>query len=148
MSSLLATAAITVAGLLPVPVPLPVPTAPPEPSPEPTTQVVEVSGVLDAADGRLKRGCKDYAYAYAVNVPTEDWTFDITMQDRNGKGVNSQSLIGPNDPESGVLPFRLCRWATTPGLFTLKGVLVSYDGYTEETTVTVTETFRLRRRNP
>ena len=150
MSSLLATAAITVAGLLPVP--LPVPIAPSDSSAgagsTQAAQTAEVSGVLQAADGRLRRGCKDYAYSYAVTVPTEDWTFDITMRDRNGKGVNAQSLIGPNDPESGVLPFRLCRWATTPGLFTLKGVLVSYDGYTEETTVTVTETFRLRRRNP
>ena len=148
MSSLLATAAITVAGLLPVPLPVPIAPSDPSTGSEPAAQTVEVSGVLDAANGRLRRGCKDYAYSYSVTVPTQDWTFDITMKDRNGKGVNAQSLIGPNDPESGVLPFRLCRWATTPGLFTLKGVLVSYDGYTEETTVTVTETFRLRRRNP
>ena len=145
MSSLLATAAITAAGLLPVP--LPVPLNPAAPASE-EAQVAQPSGVLDAADGRLKRGCKDYAYAYSVSTPTQDWTFDISMQDRNGKGVNAQSLIGPNDAKSGVLTFRLCRWATSPGLFTLKGVLVSYDGYTEETTVTVTETFRLRRRNP
>ena len=148
MSSLLATAAITVAGLLPVPLPLPITPTGPTTEAQPTAQAVELSGVLDAPDGRLKRGCKDYAYAYSVTTPTEDWTFDMTMQDRNGKGVNAQSLIGPNDPTSGVLPFRLCRWATTPGLFTLKGVLVSYNGYTEETSVTVTETFRLRRRNP
>jgi hypothetical protein len=144
MSSLLATAAITAAGLLPLPLPG-LPTSPSTPG-EQQAQVVEVSGVLDAADGRLKRGCKDYAYAYSVSTPTEDWTFDITMQDRNGKGVNAQSLIGPNDAKAGVLPFRLCRWATTPGRFTLTGVLVSYDGY-DETTVTVAETFRLRRRN-
>jgi hypothetical protein len=144
MSSLLASAVITTAGLLPVPLPVPLTPAPPAPA---EAQVVETSGVLDAADGRLRRGCKDYAYTYSVSTPTQDWTFDITMQDRNGKGVNSQALIGPNDTESGVLPFRLCRWATTPGLFTLKGVLVSYDGR-EEISVTVTETFQLRRRNP
>ena len=143
MSTLFATAAITFAGLLPLPLPLP--TASTESSAG--TRAVAVSGVLDAADGRLKRGCKDYAYAYSVRTPTEDWTLDITMQDRNGKGVNAQSLIGPNDPGSGVLPFRLCRWGTTPGRFTLKGVLTSYDGYGGETSVTLTETFRLRRRN-
>lgn len=145
MSSPLVTAAITAAGLLPLPLPG-LPAAPPAPT-ESQAQVVEVSGVLDAADGRLKRGCKDSAYAYSVSTPTEDWTFDISMQDRNGKGVNAQSLIGPNDAKSGVLPFRLCRWPTTPGRFTLTGVLVSYDAY-DETSVTVTETFRLRRRNP
>ena len=103
-----------------------------------------MAGALDAPDGRLKRGCKDYRYAYAVITETDDWTFDITMQDRRGKGVNSQSLLGPNDGEAGVLTFRLCRWATVAGRFTLSGVLVSYDG-DRETSVTVTETFRLRR---
>jgi hypothetical protein len=141
-STLLATALITAAGLLPLPLPT-------EPSPEPTPQAqpIQVSGVLDASDGRLKRGCKDYSYAYSVTSDSEDWTFDITMQDRAGKGVNAQSLIGPNDAEAGVLPFRLCRWATKPGKFTLTGALVAYEGTSQETSVKVTETFRLRKRN-
>ena len=141
-STLLATAAITAASLLP----LPLPTEPPS-GPAPEAQQIQVSGTLDAADGRLKRGCKDYQYAYSVTSDSEDWTFDITMQDRTGKGVNAQSLIGPNDPESGVLPFRLCRWATKPGRFTLTGALVAYEGTSRETSVPVTETFRLRKRN-
>jgi hypothetical protein len=144
MPNLLAAAALTVSGLLPVPVPLP--TDPPS-EPAPHVEEGAVAGDLEAADGRLKRGCKQYAYAYAVTTPSEDWTFDITMTDRNGKGVNAQSLIGPNDAVNGVLTYRLCRWATVPGRFTLKGVLVSYEG-SEETTVEVTEAFRLRRRNP
>jgi hypothetical protein len=147
--TLLVSAAVAAAGLSPVPLPVPLlPTASSPPSGSSGTQQaqVEVSGDLDAADGRLRRGCKDYQYAYTVTVPTQDWTFDITLQDRAGKGVNSQSLIGPNDAETGVLPYRLCRWATKAGRFTLTGVLVSYDG-AQETSVSVTETFRLRRRN-
>ena len=143
LSSLLSAAMLLAAGgTLPLPVPLPGG----DPSTHSTDQAV-VSGALDAPDGRLKRGCKDYRYAYAVSVPTDDWTFDVTMQDRRGKGVNSQSLIGPNDDEAGVLTYRLCRWATVPGRFTLHGTLVSYDG-DRTTTVEVAETFRLRRRNP
>ena len=134
MSSLLAAAVLTTASLLPLPLPVPTP-----------AQQVAVTGVLDAPDGRLKRGCKDYHYSYAVQTTSEDWTFDITMQDRAGKGVNTQSLIGPNDPTSGILDFRLCRWATKAGVFTLKGQLVSYGG-AEEASVTVTEAFRLRAR--
>ncbi|CUR56283.1 conserved exported hypothetical protein [metagenome] len=140
MSSLLAAAVLATAGLLPLPLPVPSPAHEPAPA-----QQVAVTGVLDAPDGRLKRGCKDYHYSYAVESPSEDWTFDITMQDRAGKGVNAQSLIGPNDPTSGTLDFRLCRWATKAGVFTLKGQLVSYGG-AEETSVTVTEAFRLRAR--
>jgi hypothetical protein len=144
LSTLLASAALAATSLLPLPLPLPT-----DPGDEPTAQTdpVALSGALSAPDGRLKRGCKDYAYAYAVTTESEDWTFDITMQDRNGRGVNAQSLIGPNDAESGVLPYRLCRWATTPGRFTLTGVLTSYEGTTSETTVQVTDTFRLRKRN-
>ena len=146
MSSLLAAAVLTTASLLPLPLPLPAP-ATPAGQETAEAQQTEVTGVLDAPDGRLKRGCKDYHYAYSVTSESEDWTFDITMQDRAGKGVNAQSLIGPNDPESGVLPFRLCRWATKPGRFTLTGALVAYEGTSRETSVQVTETFRLRKRN-
>jgi hypothetical protein len=141
MSSLLAAAALTTASLLPVPL---LPGSQPEQQEEP--QKVVVSGALDAPDGRLKRGCKDYHYAYSVSTPTDDWTFEISMTDRTGRGVNSQSLLGPNDPETGVLTYRLCRWATVPGRFTLTGVLASYD-YGEKTSTSVTEPFRLRRRN-
>jgi hypothetical protein len=144
MSTLLAAVVLTTAGLLPVPL---LPPADPGTETQQQVQPVEVSGALEAADGRLRRGCKDYQFTYRVSTPSEDWTFDITMQDRRGKGVNAQSLIGPNDPTSDVLTYRLCRWATVPGIFTLTGLLVSYDG-AQETSVTVTETFRLRRRNP
>lgn len=141
LSTLLSAAAVTVAGLLP----LPLPTDPAAGGgAESAAAQVEVSGSLDAPDGRLKRGCKDYRYAYSVSTGSDDWTFDITMRDRRGKGVNSQSLLGPNDDEAGVLTYRLCCWATVAGRFTLAGVLVSYDG-DRETSVDVTETFRLRR---
>lgn len=146
MSSLLATAVLSAASVLPLPLPVPAPPGEPA-APEQQAQTATVTGLLDAADGRLKRGCKDYHYAYAVDTPSDDWTFDIAMQDRAGKGVNAQSLIGPNDPTSGVVVFRLCRWATKPGRFTLKGRLVSYDGAHEDA-VTVTESFKLRKRNP
>ena len=144
LSTLLTAAIVTAAGLNPLPLPLP---TEPSTQPAPEAQQIQISGVLDAADGRLKRGCKSYQYAYSVTSESEDWTFDITMQDRTGKGVNAQSLIGPNDAEAGVLPFTLCRWATKPGLFTLTGALVAYEGTSKETSVQVTETFRLRKRN-
>lgn len=153
LSSLLTAAAMTAASLLPLPLPLPFPLpeplAPPTSSPTtaPGAQGVDVSGALDAPDGRLKRGCKDYAYAYSVTTETDDWTFDITLQDRAGKGVNAQSLLGPNDDTSGVLTYRLCRGATKPGRFTLTGDLTAYEGSSRETHVAVSETFRLRAKN-
>ena len=102
MSSLLATAVLTAANLLPTPLPLPLPGGATGQDAHPAT--VAVAGTLSAADGRLRRGCTDYRYAYSVTAGSDNWTFGITLQDRNGKGVNAQSLIGPNDAESGVLP--------------------------------------------
>ena len=144
MSSLLAAVTLATAGLVPIPL-LP----PAEPAADSQAQVepVEVPATLDAADGRLRRGCKDYRYTYTVTTSSQDWTLDITLQDRRGKGVHARSLIGPSDPTTAVLTYRLCQWATVPGPFTLTGVLVSYDG-APETSATVTETCRLRRRNP
>jgi hypothetical protein len=144
MSTLLAAVALATTGLLPVPL---LPAGDTGTQTQPQAQQVEVSGSLQAADGRLGRGCKDYRFTYSVTTPSQDWSFDISMHDRHGKGVNSQSLLGPNDPKSAVVTYRLCRGATVPGLFTLTGSLVSYDG-SQETAVTVTESFRLRRRHP
>ncbi len=145
MPHLLAATTIALAGLLPLPIPGPPSDSGTDAGQAAVTQPVQVSGVLSAADGRLRRGCKDYHYAYSVTTATDDWTFDIAMTDRSGHGVNAQSLLGPNDPKSGILEYRLCRWATVPGKITLKGALVSYD-YDQETTAAVDEVFRLRKK--
>lgn len=139
MASLLATVALTASTLLPLPPLLPAL----EPAP-PTQAPPTVEAAVDAPDGRLGRGCRDYALSYAVTVPDGDWSLDLSTQDRRGKGVSAQSLLGPNDAESGVLPFRLCRRGTVPGLFTVTGVLTWYDG-DQQTTASVGDTFRLRR---
>lgn len=138
MTSLLAVAAMTASTLVPLPPLLP------SPEPAPTAES-PVAAAVAGPDGRLRRGCHDYALSYAVTVPDDDWSLDLSTRDRDGRGVSAQSLLGPNDPESGTLPFRLCGRATSPGRFTVTGVLVSYDG-AQETRATVVETFRLRRR--
>ncbi|MBS2938593.1 hypothetical protein KDN32_12665 [Nocardioides sp. J2M5] len=144
MTSLLAVAAMTASTLVPLP-PLP-PLPPLLPSPEPApTAGAPVAVAVAGPDGRLRRGCHDYALTYAVTVPDDDWSLDLSTRDRDGRGVSAQSLLGPTDPESGTLPFRLCGRATSPGRFTVTGVLVSYDG-AQETRATVVATFRLRRR--
>ena len=54
-----------------------------------------MSGSLAAADGRLRRGCKDYAYAYSVTVPTQDWPFDVTLQGDRVPGISlAQAVAG------------------------------------------------------
>jgi hypothetical protein len=144
MATLLATAALVMTSLLPVPGPPELPILPPPPSEEQASDPLVVSGQVAAADGRLRKGCKTYAYTYAVTTPTDDWTLEITVRDRRDRGVNAQALLGGSDAASGTITYRLCRWATVPGLFTISGRLIGYDGYDSAET-TLTDTFRLRR---
>ena len=71
MSSLLATAVLAAAYLLPTPLPLPLPGGATGQDAPPAT--VAVAGTLSAADGRLRRGCKDYQYAYSATAGSDDW---------------------------------------------------------------------------
>lgn len=105
----------------------------------------EVSGRTSARNGTLRKGCRRYRFRYAVTTPHDDWTLDVSIVDRRGKGVMSGAMLGPNDPKSARVTYTLCRWATRPGKFRIRARLTSYDG-SEETVVRVpTTTFRLRR---
>lgn len=105
----------------------------------------EVSGRTSARDGRLRSGCRRYRFRYAVTTPHDDWSLEVSIVDRSGKGVMSAAMLGPNDPKSARVTYTLCRWATRPGRFRIRGKLTSYDG-SEETVVRMpTTTFRLRR---
>lgn len=108
---------------------------------------VEAGGTLEAQDGVLRRGCRTYAFTYTVQVPYDDWMLDTSVRDPRGRGVASQAFLGPYDPRTQRVTYRLCRGSTRPGRFTITGTLVAYDDPAEGTTVRLPpETFRLRRR--
>jgi hypothetical protein len=108
---------------------------------------VEAGGSLQAADGVLRRGCHTYSFVYAVQTPYDDWMLETSVRDPRGRGVASQAFLGPYDPRSQRVTYRLCRWATRPGRFTITGKLVAYDAPDHGTTVQLpVGSFRLRRR--
>jgi hypothetical protein len=108
---------------------------------------VEAGGSLEAADGVLRRGCHVYSFVYAVQTPYDDWMLETSVRDPRGRGVASQAFLGPYDARSQRVTYRLCRWATRPGRFTVIGKLVAYDDPDRGTTVQLpVESFRLRRR--
>ncbi len=86
-----------------------------------------IGGNTAGLDGILHKGCHRYFFAYAVQVPTEDWTLEVSIVDRRGQGVASFAYIGPSDPKTRTTEFRLCRNATVPGKFRIRSVLNWYD---------------------
>ena len=110
-------------------------------------EAVEAGGSLTASDGRLRAGCHPYSFVYAVQVPYDDWMLETSVRDPGGRGVASHAFLGPYDPRSQRVTYRLCRGATRPGRFTITGRLVAYDDPAQGTRVDLpVETFRLRRR--
>ena len=107
----------------------------------------EVGGSVQATDGKLRGGCHTYSFDYAVETPYDDWSLETTVVDPRGEGVASHAFLGPYDPKAQRATYRLCRWATRPGRFTVRAKLVAYDDPSEGTEVLLPEaTFRLRRR--
>ena len=113
-----------------------------------TTQAGDGSatGTTAAPDGVLKRGCNTYHWSYALQVPSSEWTLEVSIVDRQGHGIGSFAFIGPSHPTARGVSYRLCRWATVPGRFRIRSKGVWYDGPTEMGRIDIPLTvFRLRR---
>ena len=116
-TALLAAAAVAVALVATLP------TAPSE-----ARREAEVIGGNTAAlDGTLRKGCHTYRFAYVVQVPTDDWTLEVSIIDRHGGGVASFAFLGTADPKTQTSSYRLCRNATVPGTLRIKSILNWYD---------------------
>lgn len=106
----------------------------------------DAGGTTSAPSGTLRNGCHRYSYTYAVQVPTEDWTLEISIVDRRGHGVASFAFIGPADEKAQTPTYRLCRNSTVPGRFRIRARLSWYDDPSTPQLVPVPVTrFRLAR---
>lgn len=105
-----------------------------------------IGGNTAALDGTLRKGCHRYHFAYVVQVPTEDWTLEVSIVDRRGEAVASFAFLGPSDLNTRTTSYRLCRGATVPGTFRIKSILNWYDDPSVPTRAYVPVTrFRLAR---
>ncbi len=100
---------------------------PGSPSPQPPPQRTAGSGHTSAPDGRLRKGCHNYRYRYAVASPTDDWTLETFLRGPRGGGVASGTYSSDSDPAVQRSHFRFCRWTTRPGRFTIRAKLTWYD---------------------
>lgn len=107
----------------------------------------DVAGATTSApSGTLRSGCRRYSFTYAVQVPTEDWTLEVSIVDRRGHGVASFAFIGVADEKTQASQYRLCRASTVPGKFRIRARLSWYDDPSTPIPVPVPVTrFRLAR---
>ncbi|MBA2952075.1 hypothetical protein GON03_18850 [Nocardioides sp. MAH-18] len=97
-------------------------------APSPTTpRTATASGSAWGFDGVLRHGCRDYPYRYAISTPTDEWTLEVFLRDRDGRNLASGTFISDSDPTERAARFRFCRYSTRPGWFTVRSLLHWYD---------------------
>jgi len=103
-------------------------------------------GSTAAPDGSLRKGCHDYGYRYEITTPTNDWSLETFLRGPRGEGVASGTFLADSDPRAQQARFRLCRYATRPGRFTIRALVTWYGDLGEEHRVWLEPTrFRLTR---
>lgn len=102
-------------------------------------------GHTHAGDGVLRMGCHDYPYRYRLNIRTDDWTLETYLDDRRAETIASGAFSADADRKRQRSVFRLCRYGTVPGKFTIRAKLHWYTGSGEHKAWLEPSHFRLRR---
>ena len=103
-------------------------------------------------DGVLKPGCQDYGFRYRVRPGNNHWGVEFFLIGPGREGLASLAM-GPEagDPKRGRAEFEVCRAATRPGRFKIRGKLTItkegslLEGETREVHWVKPARFRLRR---
>jgi hypothetical protein len=103
------------------------------------------TGTTAMPDQVLRRGCRAYAYTYALAPTTGDWMFESYLVDPDGHTVSAGVLLSDSDSNPGSAAFGLCRSTTRYGRFTIIGRLTTYDGWEQAVSWITPTTVRLHR---
>ncbi|MGB0100734.1 MAG: hypothetical protein WBP61_10690 [Nocardioides sp.] len=103
------------------------------------------AGRTRAPDAVLRHGCHDYRYRYRLDIRTNDWTLETFLDDRTGETVASGAFIAESDPKRARSAFRLCRYSTHTGRFTIRAKLIYYTDSGRHRVWLKRSHFRLRR---
>jgi hypothetical protein len=102
-------------------------------------------GHTKSRDRVLEDGCNNYRYKFVVKAPTDDWTLETFLVDPTGERLASGAFASESEPDKGHSRFRICRYTTRPGKFTIKAKLTWYRGYEEHVVRFKPSHFRLTR---
>jgi hypothetical protein len=85
-------------------------------------------GLISAADAKLRKGCRSYAYSYSISPPEGDWGLELFLVGPGKEGLGSAAHLIDHDPLSGGDRFTICRATTTYGRFMIRGKLSVQNG--------------------
>jgi hypothetical protein len=96
-------------------------------------------------DARLHRGCRTYAYSYALTPPEGDWALETFLVGPRGKRSGSGYFLTGSDPLAGSGRWRLCLRSTRAGTYTIRARMTVnnavdfYDGWLPDSTFRLTK---------
>jgi hypothetical protein len=86
-------------------------------------------GSITGVDGTLRKGCKPYAYSYAITPPEGVWAIEVYITGPGLTPLAGGAFLDGYDPTSGGGTYKLCRNTTRSGTFTIQAKLSVDDGY-------------------
>lgn len=72
---------------------------------------------------RLKAGCKNYRYRYAITPPEGEWGLEVFVVGPGGVHLFSDAFVIGMNPKVNSDRFRICRASTRPGIFKIRTLL-------------------------
>ena len=76
---------------------------------------------------RLKPGCANYRYRYAITPPDGEWALETFLVGPGGDALGHDAMAIGMDGLSGRDSFRFCRASTRPGVFKIRALLSVQD---------------------
>jgi hypothetical protein len=92
-----------------------------------TPEVHPEWGSTAAANGVLKRSCRNYRYSYQITPPKGEWALETFLIGPGGTPLSSGAMAIGTDPVAGQDRFRICRPSTRPGVFRIRALLSVQD---------------------
>ena len=102
-------------------------------------------GRTAAADATVRKGCRGYAYSYALTPPDGDWALETFLIGPHGKQYGSGYFQTVSDPLTGTGAWRLCLHSTRGGRYTIRALLSVQNGADYYAGWLPDTTFRLRK---
>ena len=80
-------------------------------------------GRVSRGDGVLRQGCSDYRFRYRVRPGRHDWGVEFFLVGPGREGLATEVKLSNHHRKRGRGLFEVCRSATRPGAFRIRGKL-------------------------
>jgi hypothetical protein len=87
-------------------------------------------GSTTGHDATIRKGCRSYAYDYAVTPPEGYWSLETFLVGPGGQEYGSGYFLTGYDPLTGTGTFRLCRRSSRSGTYVIRARVTVGDDFT------------------